>query len=48
VDELETSDVLRTGPFDRMGFAPGVLRRFGDAARYRSAVQNLTRRLYEA
>jgi len=48
VDELEKSDVLRTAPFDRMGFAPGVLRRFGDAARYRSAVQNLTRRLYEA
>ncbi len=48
VDELEQSEVLRTPPFDRMGFAPGVARRFGDPARFRAAVQSLTRRLYEA
>jgi len=45
---LEQSEVLRTPPFDRMGFAPGVARRFGDPARFRAAVQSLTRRLYEA
>jgi len=48
VDELEQAEVLRTPPFDRMGYAPGVVRRFGDPRRFRSAVQNLTRRLYEA
>jgi len=48
VDELEQSEILRTPPFDRMGYAPGVARRFGDPQRFRSAVQNLTRRLYEA
>jgi len=48
VDELEQPEIFRTAPFDAMGFAPGVMRRFGDAQRFRSAVQTLTRRLYEA
>lgn len=48
VGELEQSEVFRTPPFDRMGYAPGVVRRFGDVQRFRAALTGLTRRLYEA
>ncbi|HLG74150.1 MAG TPA: DEAD/DEAH box helicase family protein, partial [Chloroflexota bacterium] len=48
VGELEQAEVLRTPPFDRMGYAPGVVQRFGDAQRFRTAIAGLTQRLYEA
>lgn len=47
IDELQLGEVYQAPPFDAMGFAPGVVHRFGDAQRLRSAVQGLTRRLYE-
>ena len=48
IDELQRGDVYATPPFDGMGYAPGVVQRFGDAQRLRAAVQALTKRLYEA
>jgi hypothetical protein len=30
-----------------MGFAPGVVQRFGDVKRFRTAIAGLTARLYE-
>jgi type I restriction enzyme R subunit len=48
VDELQHAGVFQTPPFDRMGFAPGVVQRFGDVKRFRTAITGLTARLYEA
>ena len=48
VDELQHAGVFQTPPFDRMDFAPGVVQRFGDVKRFRTAITGLTARLYEA
>ena len=46
IGELSRPEVFRLSPFDRMGQAPGVVRRFKDAETLRSAVQEMQRRIY--
>ncbi len=46
VDELSRPEVFRIPPFDAMGMAPGVIRRFGDVNALRAAMSEMQRRLY--
>lgn len=45
-EELAKPEVFRVQPFDRMGQAPGVIRRFGDADNLRRALNEIQKRLY--
>lgn len=46
VEELTRPEIFRVAPFDRMGYAPGVIRRFGTPARLRSAMEEIQKLLY--
>lgn len=46
VEELARPEIFRVPPFDQMGQAPGIIKRFGNAGRLRQAVAELQRRLY--
>lgn len=46
VEELSRPEVFRVRPFDKMGYAPGVIQRFGDAEHLRSALEEIQERLY--
>lgn len=48
VEQLADPRVFRTSPFREMGQAPGVIRRFGDAAQLQEALNEVQRRLYAA
>lgn len=46
IEEIR-AEVFRIPPFDRMGYGPGVIRRFGDPARLSLALGELPKRIYE-
>jgi len=47
VAELTRPEIFNVPPFDKMGYAPGVVKRFGGPEQFLSAVDELQKRLYE-
>ena len=47
VTQLEDMSILRVDPFRTYGSPTGIIRSFGGAEQYRSAVHNLTQSIYE-
>lgn len=46
IEELSRPEVFRVSPFDRMGFAPGIVQRFGTSEKLRATLQEMQKRLY--
>jgi len=46
IEELR-AEAFRIPPFDRMGYGPGVIRRFGGSAKLSQALEGLQERIYE-
>jgi len=46
IEEIR-AEVFRIPPFDRIGYGPGVIRRFGDPVRLSLALGELQKRIYE-
>ena len=47
IDEITDARIFNLPPFDRMGRAPGVLKRFGTPKKYQATMQEMQRRLYQ-
>jgi type I restriction enzyme R subunit len=47
IDEMTNPEVFRLSPFREMGYAPGVIGRFGDAARLRQALSEMQKCIYK-
>jgi len=46
IEEISDARVFRLAPFDAMGQAPGVVRRFGTTENLRTSLREMQQRLY--
>ncbi len=46
IEELSRPEIFRVSPFDKMGFAPGIIQRFGTPDNLRTALLEIQKKLY--